>query len=94
MTDEEILKTIHELRDDIEKLSDSEKPITKEERRRKHILKLKEESLLRVKEAREKDNVSMEMKHLINYGLLDNMAEKHPVLAFFLRVKFRMNMFD
>ena len=94
MTDEEIVKTIQELRDDIEKMSDPGKTLTKGEKRRKHILKQKEENLLLVKEAREKDNVSMEMKHMINYGLLENMTEKHPILAFFLRAKFRMNIFD
>ena len=93
MTDEEILKTIQELSDDIEKLSDPDKPITKDEKNRKCIMKLKKDTLLKIQEAREKSNSSLEMRHLVNYGLLDSMAEKHPFLTYFLQAKFRMNIF-
>jgi len=93
MTDEEILQTIQELSDDIEKLSVPDKPITKEEKHRKRILRLKKDTLLKVLESREKSNASQEMRLLVNYGLLDSMAEKHPILTYFLQAKFRMNIF-
>ena len=93
MTDEELQQTIQELGDSIDKLSDPDKPLTKEEKNRRHILSLRKETLQRITEAREKNNVNLEMTHTITYGLLSALGEKHPLLLHFLQSKFRMNIF-
>ena len=93
MTDEELQQTIQELGEDIDKLSDPDKPLAKEDKRRKQILLLKKDTLERMKVAREKRNVGQELNLTVQYGLLNSLADKHPYLLYFLQSKFRMNIF-
>ena len=93
MTDEELQQTMQELGESIDKLSDSDKPLTKEESRRRQLLLLRKETLQKIKEAREKNNANQEMTHTITYSLLTSLGEKHPFLMYFLQSKFRWNVF-
>ena len=93
MTDEELQQTIQELSEGIDKLSDPDKPLTKEESRRQQILLLRKETLQKIKEAREKRNVTQEMAHAVTYALLTSLGEKHPYLMYLLQSKFRWSVF-
>ncbi len=93
MTDEELLQTIQEVGEGLDKLSDPDKPLTKEEKRRQNLLSLQKETLQQIKEAREKHNATQELSLTIQYGLLSSLGEKHPFLLHFLSSKFRMNIF-
>lgn len=93
MTDEELQQTMQEISESLEKLSDPDQPLTKEESKRQRILLLKKELLQRIKEARAGKNVNQEMAHTITYGLLTSLGEKHPFLMYLLQGKFRWNVF-
>ena len=93
MTDEELQQSIAELSANIEKLSEPEKTLTKEEDRRKRVLLVKRDTLERLKAAREKGNATQELQLTVQYGLLNSLAEKHPYLMYLLQSKFRMNVF-
>ncbi len=93
MTNEELERTMQELSDDIAQLSDTDKPLTKEEKNRRHILLLKKATIRKIKEAREKNNASQEFSHTVTYGLLSTWGEKHPYLMYLLSPKSRINIF-
>lgn len=89
MTDEELEEEIQNLTESIDKLSKSEDPLTKQEKRRKHILLLKQETLQRIKKAKEKKDLSQEIKCNMDYALLEEYGEKHPLLLHLARIKLR-----
>lgn len=93
MTNEELQQTMQDLSQSIDKLSDPDKPLTKEDSRHRQLLLLRRETLQKIKEAREKNNVSQEMTHTVTYGLLSSLGEKHPYLMYLLQSKFRWNVF-
>ncbi len=92
MTDEELRQTIQELGEDIDRLSDPDKPLTAEEDGHRRLLLLKRETLQKLKEAREKHNVAQELNQTLNYGLLSAVGERHPVMAFLARLKLRSHI--
>jgi len=87
MTDEEITKLIQELSEELGKLSDSEKPLSKEEKNHINTLLLKKETLEKIKEAREKGRSYQEFSLTMTYGLLTSIGEKHPFLTMFIKSK-------
>ena len=90
MTDEELVQTIQELSGEIDKLSETEKTLTKEEERQKYILELKKETLEKIQEAREKNNLNQEYSHTVTYGLLNTFGDKHPFLMHLIKSRFRI----
>jgi len=93
MTDDELEQTIKGVSEELDKLYNSEKPLTKQEKRHKQILSLQKATLLKMKEARAKKDTIKEGDLALTYGLLVTMGEKHPFLMTFLRTKFRWNVF-
>jgi len=93
MTDEELERTIQEVSEELDKLYNSEKPLTKKEKRHRQILPLQKETLLKMKEARARKDTIQEGDLALTYGLLTTMGEKHPFLMSFLRTKFKWNVF-
>ena len=93
MTDEELQEEIQNLNEAMDKLSKSEDPLTKQEKRRKHILPLKRDTLQRMKQAKEKKDQSQEIKCNIDYALLEEYGEKHPILLHLARIKLRGHIF-
>ena len=89
MTDEELEQEIQDLSEAIDKLSKSKEPLTKQEKRRKFILPLKKETLQRIKQAKEKKDLSQEIKYNMDYGVLEEYGEKHPILLHLARIKLR-----
>ena len=93
MTDEELQQKLQNTSESLDKLPDSDKPLSKEERRRKHMLLLKKETLLRIKLAKEKKDLNQEIKCNMDYALLEEFGEKHPLLLHLARVKLRGHIF-
>ena len=91
MTDEELQQTIQALSESIDELSDPEKPLTKQEQRRKQVLSLRKDILQKIKEAREK-NEHQELSYTISYGLLTALGEKHPLIMHLIKGKFVMDV--
>ncbi len=91
MTDEELetlIKDISEQIDDI--AAKSEKDLNREERKKKVLLQLKCEALEKIKKAREKHSLSQEVRASMDYGLLCEYGEKHPLLMSYM--KSQMNL--
>jgi len=91
MTNEELEKEVQNLSESLDKLPDSDS-LTKQEKRRRHILLLKKETLLRIKEAREKNNKNDEFTNIATYGVLTAYGDKHPILLRLARSKFGINL--
>ena len=88
MTDEEIQQEIQNLNETIDKFSKSDS-LTKQEKRRQYILPLQKEVLQRMKQAKEKKDQSQELKCNLDYALLEEFGEKHPILLHLARMKLR-----
>ena len=93
MTDEQLQKLIQDVSESLDQLSDPDKSLTKEERNRKQILLLKQETLCKIKEAREKNQKDQEILHTANYGLLTSLGEKHPYLMHLIKSNLRWSSF-
>ena len=78
MTDTELEDLIKDLSGQIEQLPDeSEKSLSREERRTKNLLRARCEALSRAKTAREKGSLRQEVKALTDYALLTEYGDKH-----------------
>ena len=89
MTDEELEQEILDMSEAMDKLSKSDDPLTKQEKRRKYILPLKKDILQRMQQAKEKKDRNQELKCSMDYGLLEEFGEKHPLLLHLARIKLR-----
>jgi hypothetical protein len=86
MNDEELNALIQEISGKIEALpDDAENPLTKQEKRRRLVLQLQREALQKMKAAKEKGNLSQEVRASMDYALLEKYGEKHPMLMGFLK---------
>jgi len=93
MTDEELEQTIQEVSEELDKLYNSDQPLTKAEKRHRQILSLQKQILQEIKEARAKNDTIQERNLAVDYGLLISMGEKHPFLTGFLRTRFKWHVF-
>jgi len=84
MTDRELEETIGEISESLDKLYNSDKPLTKEEKRHRRMLQARKQLLRSIKKAREKNDRNAEVRTNIEYSLLTWLGEKHPVLVFLL----------
>jgi len=80
MTDEELQRVLKEVSADIDKLANSERPLTKEEKRDWSRLKYRKYVLDRIKEARERNRRDDEIYNSTVYELLVPWGERHPFL--------------
>jgi hypothetical protein len=80
MTDEELEKLIQETSEQLDKLSDADKPLAKEERRRKLVLELQGQVLQKIKDAKEKGHLQQEIRACMDYAVLKNYGGKHPLI--------------
>ena len=88
MTDEDLEQEMQKLSENIDELSKADS-LTKQEKRRQNLLESKKETLERIKQAKEKKNQSQEIKYTMDYALLEEYGEKHPLLLHFARIKLR-----
>ena len=93
MTDEELQKAIREVSESLNNLPESDKSLSKEDRKRRYVLLLKKDILDKIKEAREKNDKSQELQNTMAYGLLTSVGEKHPYLASLLKSNLRWGGF-
>ena len=97
MTDEEIQESTAEITEILDKLHNSEEPLTKEEKRRKWVFSARKQLLRAIKLAKEKNDRNTEIKMGIEYDLVTSLGEKHPVLLMFLapivKAKFSWTVF-
>lgn len=87
MTDAELQKEIEDVREGIDKLSKSDKPLTKEEKQHKQRLLVRKDVLYQIKEAKEKHKQDEELHHTMTYALLTSWGERHPYLMYLMRSK-------
>ena len=80
MTDEELEYLKAEYADGIEQLSVEGEVLTKEERKKKLLLKAKIRALDRIKEAREKGIPRQEIRACMDYALLNEYGHRNWLL--------------
>ncbi len=85
MTDEELEALIKEVSEQIDKLSDPEKPLSKEERKQKLLLQVEGEALEKIRTAREKGSIQQEIRASIDYALLKQYGKKSLFLMNFFK---------
>ena len=88
MTDEELQQTIQDVCENIDKLSDPDKPLTKEEKQHRQRLLFRKEVLYKIEEAKAKQDKDEELHHAMTYGLLTSWGERHPYLMYLMSSKF------
>ena len=87
MTNEEMFEIIKELGEEIDKLSDPEKTLSKEEKRHKYILSLRKDLLEKILEARATYRGHREFSLTTTYGAVTSLGEKYPFLIPFIKAK-------
>jgi hypothetical protein len=81
MTAEELEKLTNEISAELEKLTDDpEKPLKYKERRHRSVLRARKDALERMKVAMEKGDFSKETQASLDYGVLTEYGERHPLL--------------
>jgi len=85
MTDEEIKQQIEFITISLVGLDGVQRPFTREESRRRHILVLEMAVLRQISKARESHDRHQEFTSTVTYGLLKSVGEKHPFLMHLIR---------
>jgi hypothetical protein len=80
MTDAELKEKLQEVSADIDKLSNLDRPLIKEEERDRARLKYRKYVLDKIKEAREKHRKDDEVFNSTVYEMLVSWGERHPIL--------------
>ena len=93
MTDEDLKKAIQEVSEELDSLPKSDDSLSGEERKSKHVLLLKKETLDKIKVAREKNDKDQELHNIMVYGLLTSWGDKHPYLMSIVRSNLRWSSF-
>ncbi len=84
MSDEALQKTLKEVSEGLAGLSHTEKPLTKEQRKYRGRLLMRQHILAQIKIAKEKKHKDVELFHTTIYEMLVGWGERHPVLMFFM----------
>ena len=92
MTNEELEKELKSVSEETDRLSNQEEPLTKKQKRRKYILPLQKETLLKIKSAREKGDRNAEFQNIAMYGMLDSFGDRHPIWLHLARGKMGLNL--
>jgi len=88
MTDEELENLTQELSGQIEQLPDDpQKPLNRAERKHKLVLQARRQALDRIREAKEKGNISQETKVYMEYALITEYGERNALLFHLMKVR-------
>ena len=80
MMDKELQRVLKEVSNDINKLSNLDRPLTKEEKKHRGRLLRRKYVLDKIKEAREKNRKDDEVFNTTVYEMLVSWGERHPFL--------------
>jgi hypothetical protein len=94
---EHVEQELKKMNDELNRLAQAEKPLTKEEQSWRGKLRFRKVVLDEIKRAKEKDNKSSEVYHTTLYEMLIDWGERRPLLMFLmsniLRARFGMGGF-
>tara|TARA_Y100000031_G_C8098913_1_gene327762 strand:+ start:225 stop:545 length:321 start_codon:yes stop_codon:yes gene_type:complete len=82
MTDEVLQKTLKEVSDGLAELANTGKPLTREQKKYRRKLVMRQYILTQIKVAKEKKHKDTEIFHTTIYEMLISWGERHPVLMF------------
>ncbi|HJX11950.1 MAG TPA: hypothetical protein VJ377_00310, partial [Dehalococcoidales bacterium] len=86
MNNEELARLMTEISEGLTQLPDDpKKPLNKEQRKQKYLLQAKGQALQRIKDAREKGSQNQEIRASMDYSLLVEYGDKHPLLMNFMK---------
>jgi hypothetical protein len=84
MTDGELQRRLKEVSEGLDKLSGTDEPLTREQKKYRGKLLMRQNILSQIKIAKEKKQKDMELYHTTIYEILIAWGERHPVLMFFI----------
>ena len=90
MTDEELARLVAELTQQIEQLSGEGKVLSKEERKKKLLMKAKVSALDRIKEAREKGTPRQEVRASMDYAVLNEYGHRNWLIYNLVKSRFSL----
>lgn len=82
MTDEQLAQALKEVDDNLNRLANPDKPLTKEEQGFRGKLLMRKNILTQIREAKVSNNKSAELYNTMIYDMLVSWGEKHPFLMF------------
>ena len=80
MTIEDMDKALQEVSEQIKKMPEDEKSLSKEERNHRQLLLSQQNALEKMKFAREKGDTNLEAQCAVAYGMLTSWLGKYPYL--------------
>jgi len=80
MTNEELDNAVQDVSEQIKKLPEDEKSLSKEERKHRMLLMSQKNALEKMKLAREKGDANLEAQCAVAYGMLTSWLGKYPYL--------------
>ena len=80
MSNEQLQQALQGVSEDMDKLTNSEKPLTKEEEKYRKKLVMRKYVLSKIQEAKDKNHKDDELYNSTVYDLLVPWGENHPVL--------------
>jgi len=97
LSNEHVEQELKKTDDELKRLAQAEKPLTKEERSWRGKLQVRKSLLTEIKRSKEGDNKSSELYHTTLYEMLIDWGERRPLLMFLmsniLRARFGMGGF-
>ncbi|MFH1016038.1 MAG: hypothetical protein V1771_03460 [Chloroflexota bacterium] len=94
---EQLEQELKKTDDELKRLAQADKPLTKEERSWRGKLQVRKSLLAEIKRSKEGDNKSSELYHTTLYEMLIDWGERRPLLMFLisniLRARFGMGGF-
>jgi hypothetical protein len=88
VNDEQLDNLTREISAEIEQMSsDAAKPLTRQERKHKLVLRARRQALDRMKEAKGKGDINQEVKANLDYALLTDYGEKNIFLYNFMKAR-------
>lgn len=97
LTKEQLEQELQKTNDDLKRLANSDKPLSKEERSWRGKLQVRKSILTAIKDAKERGSPGTELYNTTVYEMLIDWGERRPLLMFFvsniLRARFGMGGF-
>ena len=97
LTKEHVEQELKKTDDELKRLAQADKPLTKEERSWKGKLQVRKAVLTEIKSAKDKGSTGSELYHTTLYEMLIDWGERRPLLMFLmsniLRARFGMGGF-
>ena len=89
MTEEELEEQLKKTAARIAELTEQEQPLTKQQRNFRHMLRLQENALQRIKDARARHDQQTEIRAGIDFAVYRQYEKRHPFIVYLAKARTR-----